>query len=152
MLRRTHLALGLAIGLYFVSHIKSNKWAFLAIVLISSVLPDIESGFSAPKRHRLLSFQQTKWVFHRNFLIHTYTILIPLTIVFTFFYPTMAFPFFLGYSFHLFLDTFSPQGIRPFWPLKGKSTGSIVPGGRIDKVLFYVFVIFDFALLVKLFI
>ncbi|MFH1290179.1 MAG: metal-dependent hydrolase [Nanoarchaeota archaeon] len=152
MLRRTHLALGLAVGLYFVPHIKSNAWVFLAVVLISSVLPDIESGFAAPKRHKIFSLQPTKWIFHKNRILHTYTFLIIVSAILTFFYPPLAFPFFLGYSFHLFMDSFSPQGLRPLWPLKGTSTGSIVPGGRVDKVLFYVFVIFDIALLVKLFI
>ena len=152
MLKRTHIALGLAAALYFLPHIKGSKIVFLAVVLLASILPDLETGFSAPKRHKILSIQPIKWVFHKNWLFHTYTILIPVCILIAFFYPFIAFPFFLGYSFHLFIDSFSPQGIRPFWPVKKRSTGSIVPGGRVDRILFYVFVFVDFALLVKLFI
>lgn len=150
MLKRTHLALGLAVGLYFVPHIKNSKLFFLALVLVASLIPDIESGFAAPRRQKLFSLQPTNWIFHKNRLLHTYTFLILVTAVLVFFYPVIGFPFFLGYSFHLFLDSFSSAGIRPFWPFKVKSTGSIVPGGRIDKILFYVFVIFDVALFAKL--
>jgi len=152
MLRRTHLALGLAGGLYFLPHIKTNPLLFLGVVLLATLIPDIESGFAAPKRHKIFSLQPTKWIFHKNRILHTYTMVIPLTIIIALSYPSLAFPFFLGYSFHLFLDSFSPEGVRPFWPLKGKSTGSIIPGGRVDKILFYVFIMVDFALFAKLFI
>lgn len=151
MLRRTHLALGAVVGLYFLPHIKTNEIVFLVITLVASLIPDIESGFSAPQRKKFFSLNPGT-VFHKNRLLHTYTLLIPLTILLAIVYPPAAFPFFLGYSFHLFIDAFSPQGIRPFWPLKTKSTGSIMPGGRVDKILFYVFLMFDVALLIKLFI
>jgi membrane-bound metal-dependent hydrolase YbcI (DUF457 family) len=150
MLKRTHLALGIGIALYFLPHMESNKLIFFGTVLAATLLPDIESGFSAPKRNKVFSILP-KNVFHKNRFIHTYTLLIPLTIILAILYPVIAFPFFLGYSFHLFLDAFSQQGIQPFWPLKNRSTGRITPGGSIDRILFYVFVIFDVALFVKLF-
>src|SRR3989344_5551677 len=126
MLKRTHLALGLAAGLYFFPHIKTDKILFLIIVIAASVLPDLESGFSAPKKHKGFSLKSTNLSFHKNWLFHTYTLLIIVSILLTISYPVIAFPFFLGYSFHLFLDSFSSQGISPFWPLKKRSTGSIV--------------------------
>jgi membrane-bound metal-dependent hydrolase YbcI (DUF457 family) len=152
MLKRTHLAIGFAVAFYFMPHIQSNAFIFLGIVLLASLLPDIESGFAAPKRHKLLAIQPLKFLTHRNWIFHTYTLLAFMAIILAFIYPPAAFPFFLGYSFHLFVDSFSPTGIRPFWPMKGRSTGKIVPGGRIDKILFYTFSIVAFALLVKLFI
>ncbi|MCA9485970.1 MAG: metal-dependent hydrolase [Nanoarchaeota archaeon] len=152
MLKRTHLAIGFAVAFYFMPHINTNAFIFLGIVLIASIFPDIESGFSAPKRHKLFAIQPLKWITHKNLIFHTYTLLIILSIVLALIYPPSAFPFFLGYSFHLFVDSFSPQGIRPFWPIKGRSTGKIVPGGRIDMILFYIFSVVAFALLIKLFI
>lgn len=151
MLKRTHLALGFALAFYFMPNIKSNKFIFLGIVLFASILPDIETGFLSKGKGGLLNFWPFKWFKNKNWLFHTYTFLIPIIIFFSFFYPVWAFPFFLGYSFHLFLDSFSPQGITPFWPLKKKSTGMITPGGKIDFVLFYVFIILDIALFAKLF-
>lgn len=136
MLRRTHLALGLALAFYFLPVIKSDKLIFFAVVIVASMLPDIESGFSSPGKKMF----GLKTGAHKNYLLHTYTLLIPVTIIIALYYPTIALPFFVGYSFHLFIDSFSPQGIRPFWPFKTLSKGSISPGGKIDKVLFYTFV------------
>jgi len=70
----------------------------------------------------------------------------------TAFYPVLALPFFLGYSFNLTLDAFSTKGIVPFWPFKKKLSGKIMPGGRIDNIIFYLFILFDLALLIKFFI
>ena len=149
MLRRTHLALGIAVALYFLPHIKEGQLLFLGIAIVSSMLPDLESGFAAVKRHHLFSIQSTKQIFHKNRIFHTYTFLLPITILIALYHPRIALPFFLGYSFHLFLDSFSPHGIRPFWPLKHHSHGKIVPGGKIDKVLFAVFLSLDFVLAIN---
>lgn len=147
MLRRTHLALGFGIALYFLPHIQDNKFIFFGVVILASLLPDIESGFAAVKRHHLFSIQPTKLLFHKNRIFHTYTFLIPATILIAVIYPFLALPFFLGYSFHIFLDSFTPTGIKPFWPLKHKAHGKIVPGGHIDKMLFFVFLGIDVILL-----
>ncbi len=151
MLKRTHLALALAAGLYFLPHIRTDKTVFLLVVLVSSFLPDLESGFAAPQRNKIFSLKPMSTIFHKNRLMHTYTFLIAISIILIIIYPVITFPFFLGYSFHLFIDSFSPQGIRPFWPAKNRSTGRITPGGRVDKVVFYVLVGVDIALLVKIF-
>ncbi|MBU0906944.1 MAG: metal-dependent hydrolase [Nanoarchaeota archaeon] len=147
MLKRTHIALGLAIALYFLPHINGNKFIFLGVVLLASLLPDLESGFAAARHHGLFGLDQTKMVYHKNHIIHTYTFLIPLTIILAIISPFLALPFFLGYSFHIFLDSFSINGIRPFWPLKHKAHGKISPGGHIDHVLFYIFLGMDVIVL-----
>lgn len=146
MLRRTHLALGAAIALYFLPHIKEAQFAFLGITILASLLPDLETGFSAVRRNRIFS-HNTHSIFHKNRILHTYTLLFPITILIAFYFPRIALPFFLGYSFHLFLDSFSPQGIRPFWPLKTHSHGRMAPGGRIDRTLFMIFLAVDVLLL-----
>ena len=43
-------------------------------------------------------------------------------------------------------DSFTIQGIKPFWPIKYISKGLIRTGGKIDKVLFFTFVIIDIIL------
>jgi len=84
-------------------------------------------------------------------LIHTYTFCMGISIVLAFFYPVLALPFFLGYSFHLTLDAFSTEGIVPFWPLTKKTSGKVRTGGSVDAAIFYILLLVDFALLVKLF-
>lgn len=139
MLRRTHLALGFAAALYFLPHIQDGRLIFLGVVLLASLLPDIESGFSAVRRHGLFHLQPTKPIYHKNWILHTYSILLITTAIIALYYPFLALPFFLGYSLHIFLDSFTPTGIKPFWPLKHKMHGKIVPGSKIDKMLFLIF-------------
>ena len=148
MFIRTHLALGLAAALYFLPHIAQNKFVFLFVVLLSSILPDLENGFVFVKRKKLFSLRKNMFS-NKNWILHTYTFLIPTSIALTFFYPALAFPFFLGYSFHLFIDSFSPEGIRPFWPLKNKAAGKLAQGGKIDSMLFYILLIANLFFLVR---
>jgi len=134
--------------LFLFPHV-SNKWVFVPIVLIASLLPDIDSAFSTAGRNvfaRILQF----FVKHRG-VIHSLTFAVLVSLVFAFFWPPGALPFFLGYSFHLLADSFTPDGIRPFWPLKSVVKGRIKSGGRIEDVLFVVFLILDVLLLVGLF-
>lgn len=149
MLKRTHLAIGIAVTLYFVPFV-NNKFVFVPVVLIASLLPDIDSGFSTIGKHKV--FRPLQWVAKHRGIFHTYTLCIAATMAFALFYPVVALPFFMGYSSHLFADMFTPQGIKPFWPLKKKSTGHVTTGGKVESTLFYIFVAFDLALLVKLFI
>jgi membrane-bound metal-dependent hydrolase YbcI (DUF457 family) len=147
MLTKTHIALGAGVALYFLPHI-NNKLLFVTVVLISSLLPDIGTIFKEGNK-KLFSFPGKASLSNAA---HSYTICIPISIIFALFYPVLALPFFLGYSFHLALDAFNTDGIQLFWPAKNKSSGHISPGGRMDKTIFFIFVLFDIALLIKLFI
>ena len=149
MIKKTHLVIGLAIALYFLPFVR-NKLLFIPVVLISSLLPDVDSGFSAVGRKKL--FRPVQMVFTHRGPLHSYTICILISLIFAFFYPILALPFFLGYSFHLFADSFTVNGIKPFWPFKIESTGVARTGGMIDRWLFLVFVIVDILLFALLFV
>ncbi len=148
MLSKTHLALGIGVALYFLPHVK-NELVFIPIVLIATLLPDIDSAFSLLGRSKFS--RPVQWMTKHRGVLHTYTVCIVLSILFAFHSPLIALPFFLGYSFHLVLDSFTPQGIQPFWPLKYRSAGRIQTGGRVESAIYAVFVIVDAALLIKLF-
>jgi inner membrane protein len=136
MLKRTHLVIGLMVGLYFLPFIE-EKILFLPFVIIGSVFPDIDAIFSL--------FSKSKGGFlrslfsHRGF-IHSLTAVFVLCILISFVYPPAAFPFFLGYGFHLLADSFTLQGIAPFWPLKTISNGRVKTGGKIEQILYFIFV------------
>ena len=144
MIWKTHIAIGLAVALYFANRV-TKPWIFMLVVVIASLLPDIDSGFSYLGRKPVFTPVQmaTK---HRG-IVHSYTMCIFFSILIAFFYPVFALPFFIGYSFHLFADSFTPQGIRPFWPFKATSNGSVTVGGKVDKAIFYTFAIIDSVLL-----
>ncbi|MBS3099071.1 metal-dependent hydrolase [Candidatus Pacearchaeota archaeon] len=146
MLARTHFAIGLAIALFFLPHV-NNKLVFFPAVLIASILPEIGNILFRVRRKKSL-----KPFVPRNFLggaTRTYTFCITISVLLAFFYPILALPFFLGYSFNLFLNSFTPDGIMPFWPIGNKTTGKVTPGGTIDYTIFIVFIILDAIFLLR---
>ena len=131
MFTKTHIFIGLFIALYFLPY-SNNKLVFFPIVLIASLIPDIDVLFFSKKDYRLLkSFKSPSY---KNFM-HSYTLCIILAVLLAFYYPILAFPFFLGYSFHLFFDSLTVTGTSPFWPLRVRSQGPIVPEGKIAKTI-----------------
>ena len=144
MIWKTHFAIGVAVALYFANHV-NNPLIFIPVVLIASFFPDIDSGFSYIGKKVI--FKPVQMVVSHRGIIHSYTACIIFSLAIAFFYPVFALPFFLGYSFHLFADSFTPQGIRPFWPLKSISKGNITTGGKIEKTVFYTIVLVDFVLI-----
>lgn len=148
MLKRTHLAVAFANAFYFIPYV-NNKILFLPVVLLATLFPDIDNAFSSVGSHKI--FRPLQWIFCHRGVIHSYTLAIVLSVLIAFFYPVLAFPFFVGYSFHLFLDAFTVKGIQPFWPLKKRASGMISTGGKVENAIFFVMVIVDIALLVKLF-
>ena len=144
MFWKTHLAIGIAVAIYFSNYV-TNPFMFIPIVLIASLIPDIDSGFSYFGKKPI--FRPLQWTTIHRGLIHSYTICILFSLIIALFLPLIALPFFIGYSFHLFADSFTLKGIKPFWPLKFVSKGHVKVGGKIDKTLFYTFVVIDIILI-----
>jgi membrane-bound metal-dependent hydrolase YbcI (DUF457 family) len=71
-----------------------------------------------------------------------------ISLLFVFIYPPVAFPFFLGYGIHLLADSFTVEGIAPFWPLDKRLNGRITTGGKIEHLFFVIFIIIDVVMLV----
>ena len=149
MIKKTHLAIGLAISLYFLPFVK-YKLLFIPIILIASLLPDIDSRFSHVGKKKI--FRPVQIFFEHRGPLHSYTVCIIISLIFAFFYPIFALPFFLGYSFHLLADSFTVRGIKPFWPLKYVSNGIIKTGGLTDRSIFWCFAVMDVFLFVLLFV
>jgi membrane-bound metal-dependent hydrolase YbcI (DUF457 family) len=148
MIWKTHVAIGLAVALFFSAHV-NKPLIFVPIVILASFFPDIDSGFSYIGRNPI--FKPVQWTTSHRGIIHSYTFCIALSLLIALFYPILALPFFLGYSFHLFADSFTQQGIKPFWPLKTVSKGTVTTGGKVDKTIFYIFVFIDCILLGTIF-
>ena len=151
---KTHIAIGFAIAFYFLPHMR-DKPVFFPAVLVASVLPNIfalirtrgKDRLGGGKNSRLFIKDETS-----RGIIHTFTLCIAISVALSFFYPVLALPFFLGYSFHLYSDAFTPEGITPFWPYKKKSTGHVKSGGAVDNSIFYIMIVFAVALLINFFI
>lgn len=143
MLIKTHLVIGLFGILLFLPFVE-GKIVFVLVALIATLLPDVDSAYSTLGHKRFFGFLQF-FVKHRG-ILHSFTFLILLTVIFVFFIPTLALGFFLGYSLHLFADSFTKEGIIFFFPFKAKSVGKIKTGGRIETVIFVLFLMIDILL------
>jgi inner membrane protein len=143
------MAIGLAAAFYFMPHV-NNKLLFLALVMISTLIPDIDSSRSSMGKK--IVFRPLQMMSEHRGIMHSITMCVILSVAIVLIYPFAALPFFLGYSFHLIADSFTIQGIKPFWPQKSVSKGPVRTGGQVEKAVLVVFVIVDIALLVNLFI
>jgi membrane-bound metal-dependent hydrolase YbcI (DUF457 family) len=80
------------------------------------------------------------------------TLCIAVSILFALALPVLALPFFLGYSSHLLADSFTQEGITPFWPWKRNSKGILRTGGSVELGIFIGFAVADAILFARLFI
>ncbi len=148
MLLRTHLTITIFFILIFLFSVE-HKIVFVLVALFATFLPDMDTRFSVIGKKKILRIFQffTK---HRG-MIHSFTFLISVTIILVLFFPILSFGFFLGYGLHLLADSFTIMGIKPFYPLKSKSCGKIKTGGRIETIVFVIFVILDVGLIFNMF-
>lgn len=145
MLIRTHLAIAVLFTLLFIPSV-SQKFIFALVVLIASYIPDVDSGFS-----RIGSVTGTGVVRfftrHRG-VMHSFTLCIIFSFILAVFIPVLALPFFLGYGLHLFADSLTVDGIKPFWPSKKSSAGIFKTGSFTETGLFVVLIIIDLLVFV----
>lgn len=147
MMLKTHLALSVFLVLLFIPYV-SGKLVFSAVLLIATILPDADTAFSTAGRNIISRITQL-CVRHRGFL-HSLTFCIGASILIAFFLPVISLPFFLGYGFHIFLDSFTREGIMPFWPWTKTSSGVFRTGGRVESSIFVSFIILDIIMLIFL--
>jgi membrane-bound metal-dependent hydrolase YbcI (DUF457 family) len=148
MIKRTHLAIGLAMALLFLPSVK-YKLLFFPVVLIASLLPDIDSPSSAVGHNSI--FRPLQFVAKHRGVFHSFSFCIISSVVLAFVLPVLALPFFLGYASHIFADSFTKEGIMPFWPWKRSSNGLLSTGGTTEYSIFIGILIADAVLFLRLF-
>ncbi len=145
MFKRIHLLIGFFAAIFFLPDV-NNKLVFFPVVMIASLIPDLDSIIARKKDYKIL--KPLKSQSYKDFM-HSYTLCIILSALLAFFYPLLALPFFIGYSFHLFFDSLTVTGTTPFWPLKIKSKGFIVPGGKSEKIITVILGILSILLIFR---
>ncbi|MCX8158921.1 MAG: metal-dependent hydrolase [Candidatus Pacearchaeota archaeon] len=148
MIKRTHLAIAIGLMLYFLP-IVNNKLAFVSVILVASLLPDIDTSGSYFGQRWY--WRPVQWVTKHRGVLHSMTICIFISLIFALFIPILAFPFFLGYSSHLIGDALTQDGIMPFWPLKKEAKWIFRTGGKREMVLFLIVLGIDVLLFFRLF-
>lgn len=138
MLFYTHLLIGILLYLIAQPYFHGgNKWLFLAILLLGSLLPDIDEQNS--KINRQSGFLGTIIGFltkHRG-IFHSVFLAILLFLLITAFWSNYyAWAMLIGYLGHLLGDALTPMGIQVFYPLsRFKLKGPIKTGGILELFL-----------------
>jgi membrane-bound metal-dependent hydrolase YbcI (DUF457 family) len=140
MLIKTHLAATLFLVLLLMPYVAYPVW-FLCIALISTYIPDVDSKNS--KLGSYWFFRPLQWFARHRGLVHSFTFLIFVSFLLCLFTPIIALPFFVGYGCHLFADSFTVEGIKPFYPSKKMSCGNIITGSLTETNIFIFFIIAD---------
>jgi inner membrane protein len=146
MLLRTHYVITLFFVILFFSSV-THKFVFVLAAIIGTQLPDIDSRYSKIGSKKIARILQL-FTKHRG-MIHSFTFLLSLTIILVLIWPVSAFGFFLGYGIHILADSFTIDGITPFYPYKKKSVGIVRTGGFLEKGIFFGFLIVDMILVLQ---
>lgn len=146
---KTHIGIAMFFILLFLPHVNS-KIIFAVVCLFAAMLPDIDIASSRVGRAKAARIVQF-FTRHRGFF-HSFTFCIAVSVILTLFNPTviLALPFFLGYSVHLLADSFTNEGIMPFWPSKKRLSWKIPVNSIIEKSIFVSFLVVDLFMLVVL--
>ncbi len=147
MMMRTHVLSALAVGLAIFPSV-THKFSFLPIIVLATLLPDIDCAQSYLGRAWFL--RPLQWVTKHRGLLHSLTFCFLTTLLFALFLPFIALPFFLGYALHLFADSLTIEGVRLWWPAKIEIRGNIRTGGTIERGLFYTLCVVCVPLLIFL--
>jgi len=119
-----------------------HVWTYVIVFIVAALLPNIDRFVS----FRGIKITGTTRVRKRG-LFHSFTFCFIITFLLAWFFPITAFPFFLAYGTHLIVDSWTVEGIKPFWPLRYVSKGSVRSGGAFENILFYCFVVADVVML-----
>jgi len=145
MLIRTHLAITLFLVLLLIENV-SSPILFLVVAMFATYIPDIDSKNSRIGHH--LFFRPIQWLSRHRGMIHSFSFLILVTFFIALILPGVALGFFVGYGSHLFVDSFTIEGIRPFYPSKKRSSGNVITGSLSETNILVVFLILDIILFV----
>ena len=146
MLMKTHLAIGIFAAFLLLDKVTYGV-AFFIVTLVASLLPDIDSGFSTLGKQGI--FKPIQFLTRHRGFIHSFTICVIISVILSLYLPILALPFFLGYGLHIFADSFTVDGIRPFWPLRYESKGILRVGSLVEEMLFTIFCILDGGLFLR---
>jgi len=140
MLFHTHLVISVFLGLVFLGNFE-NAVLFLMVVVVSGLIPDIDSKMSILGRYKIFRIPQF-FIVHRG-ILHSLTFLVfaGVLLLFLFRIEEVYFGFIIGYSGHLVSDAVTRGGIMPFYPIKKKIKGFISVGNFIESVVFVLFLI-----------
>ncbi len=144
MLFYTHLLIGITLFLLVKDYFaKGNELFFFLLVLLGSILPDIDEGKSKINQWsgilgRIIAFFSThRGIFH-SLLLYLFFFLI-ISYFYTIYYGQALF---LGYLAHLLGDGITKQGVQVFYPFFDfKIRGFVKVGGFWEWLIVAVLIV-----------
>jgi len=133
MLFRTHVVFALA-SYFLLSYFVEMPIYVLGFVLLGAVFVDVDirnSRFGNRWYFRLLQF----FTRHRG-MFHSLFFAVLISLIIGMINRWFGFGLFVGYVSHLFLDVFTLEGVRLFWPFNWKVKGFVKSGGIVEQVVF----------------
>jgi len=154
MLLRTHILFAIVVGIILTLTLNFsplNKLIFLAILIISAWLPDIDETRSKTGRKTRPVSDVVHLLFDHRGLFHSLTIIILIALGLLIFKTPgfIVLAFSIGYFSHIFLDMFTRSGIPIFWPLNLRPKGFVTTGGVKEFFFFIILLVLFVFLLVK---
>ena len=139
MLGRTHLAIGALTALALESFITpTNQAAYYIVVLIGSLLPDVDHEGSTINNLFPLTHYAAKLVTHRGIF---HTIFAPIAIGFvigTLTQPQYGWYVLIGYLSHLASDSLTKLGVNWLYPFtEEKLGGPVTTGTWVETLIFW---------------
>lgn len=139
MLCRTHLLLGIVFFLLFHNFFYGgNVILFFGLVLLGSILPDIDERHSTVNRWSGFIGRIISFFFHHRGIFHS---LLFAAVIFwamkTYAGLYYAIGLALGYVAHLAGDALTPMGVQVFYPFSSfRLRGPMKTGGLLEWVIF----------------
>ena len=149
MLLRTHLAIAI-LGILILSPFISDKIIFVGMAVFGTILVDLDSPSSL--FGKIIIFRPFQLFLRHRGIMHSILFGVLLSLVFAMFYPVLAFGFFTGFALHLVVDSFTREGVKPFWPFKTRTRGFITTGGMVESILFLSIIAIDIIVFIVLFV
>lgn len=142
MMFRTHLAIGTISALLIKDYFQTSL-LFSLVLIASTSLPDIDHQGSWLGRRLWVFSKPINIIFgHRGI---THSILIPLILMFAlalYGYAALGLAVMIGYTTHIFADSFTNEGIKFAYPFSRKVlSGSLNTNGIGEFAIFTVLII-----------
>ncbi len=150
MMGRTHMAIGLLTGLILFPLLHQKWYIFIPLVILGSILPDVDSENSKINRMLPLTRWIPKFFAHRGFF-HS---IFPAAIIYAAFYFTnlnyIGLPLAIGYLSHLASDCVTRQGCNLLHPVSQfRVQGPIMTNGLMELLIVIGAIVLDVLLAVK---
>lgn len=143
MLFPTHILLGIVFFLLFKGFLAGNEIILLLLVLLGSLLPDLDSPHSKVSQWSGIVGKIVSFFFRHRGILHSIVLHLLLFVIISYVFNVFyARALFIGYLAHVLGDGITPAGVKLFYPFsKFKLKGPVKVGGIFEWVLLVLLII-----------